>query len=99
MLYEVITVPALIGFAVIPFGPSNKFELFGITVEPFVISDINIGILYILAFTSIGAYGIILGGVITSYSIHYTKLYELSSMRAVLVACAHVGTLWFRLTG
>ena len=55
-------VPALIGFAVIPFGPSNKFELFGITVEPFVISDINIGILYILAFTSIGAYGIILGG-------------------------------------
>lgn len=55
-------VPALIGFAVIPFGPSNKFELFGITIEPFIISDINIGILYILAFTSIGAYGIILGG-------------------------------------
>jgi len=55
-------VPALIGFAVIPFGPSHQFELFGVTVEPFVISDINIGILYILAFTSIGAYGIILGG-------------------------------------
>jgi NADH-quinone oxidoreductase subunit H len=30
--------------------------------KPFIISDINIGILYILAFTSIGAYGIILGG-------------------------------------
>jgi NADH-quinone oxidoreductase subunit H len=44
-------VPALIGFAVIPFGP-----------QPFVITDINIGILYILAFTSIGAYGVILGG-------------------------------------
>ncbi len=55
-------VPALIGFAVVPFGPSHKIEVFGITVEPFVISDINIGILYILAFTSIGAYGIILGG-------------------------------------
>jgi hypothetical protein len=55
-------VPALIGFAVVPFGPSHKVELFGITIEPFVISDINIGILYILAFTSIGAYGIILGG-------------------------------------
>ncbi len=55
-------VPALIGFAVVPFGPSGKVELFGISVEPFVISDINIGILYILAFTSIGAYGIILGG-------------------------------------
>ena len=55
-------VPALIGFAVIPFGPSLTFEVGGIKVQPFVISDINIGILYILAFTSIGAYGIILGG-------------------------------------
>ncbi len=55
-------VPALIGFAVIPFGPDQTLEVFGITIKPFVISDINIGILYILAFTSIGAYGIILGG-------------------------------------
>jgi NADH-quinone oxidoreductase subunit H len=55
-------VPALIGFAVIPFGPDHTLEIFGITVKPFVISDINIGILYILAFASIGAYGIILGG-------------------------------------
>jgi NADH-quinone oxidoreductase subunit H len=55
-------VPALIGFAVIPFGPNLGFEIGGIKVQPFVISDINIGILYILAFTSIGAYGIILGG-------------------------------------
>ncbi len=55
-------VPAMIGFAVIPFGPSNTIELFGMQIKPFVISDINIGILYILAFASIGAYGIILGG-------------------------------------
>jgi NADH-quinone oxidoreductase subunit H len=55
-------VPALIGFAVIPFGPNRTVEVFGIEFKPFVISDINIGILYILAFTSIGAYGIILGG-------------------------------------
>ena len=55
-------VPALIGFAVIPFGPNVTMEIGGIKVQPFVISDINIGILYILAFTSIGAYGIILGG-------------------------------------
>lgn len=55
-------VPALIGFAVIPFGPNLTVELFGIQFKPFVISDVNIGILYILAFTSIGAYGIILGG-------------------------------------
>ena len=55
-------VPALIGFAVVPFGPDQTIEVFGISVKPFVISDINIGILYILAFSSIGAYGIILGG-------------------------------------
>ena len=55
-------VPALIGFAVIPFGPNRTVEVFGVQFKPFVISDINIGILYILAFASIGAYGIILGG-------------------------------------
>jgi len=55
-------VPALIGFAVIPYGPNQEIEIFGVTVKPFIISDINIGILYILAFTSIGAYGVILGG-------------------------------------
>jgi NADH-quinone oxidoreductase subunit H len=55
-------VPALIGFAVIPYGPNKEIEVFGYIVKPFVITDINIGILYILAFTSIGAYGVILGG-------------------------------------
>lgn len=55
-------IPAFIGFAVIPWGPNWTLEVDGITVKPFVISDINIGILYILAFASIGAYGIILGG-------------------------------------
>ncbi len=57
-----VLVTALIGFAVIPFGPDQTAELFGVEFKPFIISDINIGILYILAFTSIGAYGIILGG-------------------------------------
>ncbi|MBA3754284.1 MAG: NADH-quinone oxidoreductase subunit H, partial [Nitrospira sp.] len=55
-------VPALIGFAVIPFGPNDTIEVFGLQIKPFIVSDINIGILYVLAFTSIGAYGIILGG-------------------------------------
>jgi NADH-quinone oxidoreductase subunit H len=55
-------IPAFIGFAVIPWGPNWTLEIGGITVKPFVISDINIGILYILAFASVGAYGIILGG-------------------------------------
>src|SRR6266581_2138181 len=55
-------VPAFIGFAVMPYGPNQEIELFGVTIKPFIITDINIGILYILAFTSIGAYGVILGG-------------------------------------
>src|SRR5438094_2753535 len=55
-------VPAFIGFAVVPVGPNREIELFGVTIKPFIITDINIGILYILAFASIGAYGIILGG-------------------------------------
>src|SRR5580765_208539 len=55
-------VVSMIGFAVIPFGPNMTLDIFGLTIKPFVVSDINIGILYILAFTSIGAYGIILGG-------------------------------------
>jgi NADH-quinone oxidoreductase subunit H len=55
-------VPALIGFAVIPFGPDWTVDVGGVNFKPFVITDINIGILYILAFASIGAYGIILGG-------------------------------------
>ena len=57
-----VLVPALIGFAVIPFGPNWTVDFSGVTFKPFVISDINIGVLYILAFASIGAYGIILGG-------------------------------------
>lgn len=52
-------VPALITFAVIPFG--DTISIMGITLD-MVITDINIGILYILAVTSVGVYGILLGG-------------------------------------
>ena len=52
-------VPALIAFAVIPFG--SEVTLFGYRV-PLFIADVNIGLLYIVAITSIGVYGIILAG-------------------------------------
>jgi len=55
-----VLVPALIGFAVIPFG-RDTISIFGLTFRPYI-TDINIGILYILAFASIGAYGVLLGG-------------------------------------
>jgi NADH-quinone oxidoreductase subunit H len=82
-------VPALIGFAVIPFGPNHTIELFGMQVKPFVISDINIGILYILAFASIGAYGIILGG--WSSNSKYSLLGGLRSAAQVISYELNVG--------
>jgi NADH-quinone oxidoreductase subunit H len=50
---------ALSTFAVIPFG--NTIELFGRPVK-LMIADVNIGMLYILALTSVGVYGITLAG-------------------------------------
>jgi NADH-quinone oxidoreductase subunit H len=52
-------IPGFMAFAVIPVGP--PIELFGYQI-PLVISDLNIGILFILATTSLGVYGIALGG-------------------------------------
>ncbi|MYN64524.1 MAG: NADH-quinone oxidoreductase subunit NuoH [Acidobacteria bacterium] len=46
-------VPALVVFSVIPFGPD---PLYG------YVADINVGLLFIISVTSIGVYGIILGG-------------------------------------
>ena len=55
----IVMVPALITFAVIPFGPS--VHLFGRDI-PLYITDVNVGLLYIVSVASIGVYGIILGG-------------------------------------
>ena len=45
-------VPALVVFSVVPFGPDPLYY----------VSDINVGLLFIISVTSIGVYGIILGG-------------------------------------
>ncbi len=50
---------ALATFAVIPFG--NTIHLFGREIK-LIIADVNIGVLYILAFSSISVYGIALAG-------------------------------------
>lgn len=50
---------ALTTVAVVPFG--NTIHLFGRDI-PLRIADVNIGILYILALTSLGVYGITLSG-------------------------------------
>jgi len=54
-----LLIPALMTFAVIPFGAS--ITLFGRNI-PLQVADLNIGILYVLALTSIGVYGLVLAG-------------------------------------
>jgi NADH-quinone oxidoreductase subunit H len=53
-------IPALTALAVIPMGPSVRLARHVST--PLYVADINIGLLFLLAITSIGVYGIILGG-------------------------------------
>ncbi|UCD63745.1 MAG: NADH-quinone oxidoreductase subunit NuoH [Candidatus Zixiibacteriota bacterium] len=52
-------VPALLTFAVVPFGGDNT--IFGYEIK-MVLSDLNIGILFVFAITSLGVYGIVLAG-------------------------------------
>lgn len=55
----VVATTALLMFAVIPFGP--EFVIAGKKI-PMVISDINVGVLYVFALSSLGVYGVALGG-------------------------------------
>ena len=52
-------VPALLAIAVIPFG--DTISIMGVSID-MVITDVNIGILFILSVSSVGVYGILLGG-------------------------------------
>src|SRR5438874_6612350 len=67
-------VPALIIYAVIPFGPT--VSLFGRKVSLYI-TDINVGLLYVVSVASVGVYGIILAG----YSSN-SKYPLLASLRA-----------------
>ena len=67
-------VPALIVYAVIPFGPTVR--LFGHDVNLYI-TDINVGLLYIVSVASVGVYGIILAGYASN-----SKFPLLASLRA-----------------
>jgi NADH-quinone oxidoreductase subunit H len=51
--------PAMLVWSVIPWG--ENFTVAGVTITPFL-ADINIAVLFVLAVSSVGVYGIILGG-------------------------------------
>jgi NADH-quinone oxidoreductase subunit H len=55
----IIAVCAFASFAVVPFG--NELNIFGQTI-PLRIADVNIGILYIFALSSLSVYGVTLAG-------------------------------------
>ncbi len=61
ILAPVVTViPALIILAVIPFGPD--LTVLGQTVSQSIAAEINVGVLYLMAVSSIAVYGITLAG-------------------------------------
>jgi NADH-quinone oxidoreductase subunit H len=61
LLAPVVTIiPAFSAFAVIPFA-GHALGAMGYEVQPWI-TDVNIGVLYVLSITSLGIYGIILGG-------------------------------------
>jgi NADH-quinone oxidoreductase subunit H len=53
-------IPALTALALVPFGP--ELRLTRRLSTPLYVTDVNVGLLFLLALTSIGVYGIILGG-------------------------------------
>ncbi len=54
-----IFAPAMLVWSVIPWG--ENFTVAGVLITPFL-ADINIAVLFVLAVSSVGVYGIILGG-------------------------------------
>ena len=57
----IVSIPAFLAFAVIPFGPEVKIP-FTDTRTNLQLTDLPVSVLYILAIASIGIYGIVLGG-------------------------------------
>ncbi|WP_243438475.1 NADH-quinone oxidoreductase subunit NuoH [Fundidesulfovibrio soli] len=51
--------PVLLSFAVVPFG--EPLVLFGRSI-PLVVTDLNVGLLFVLAMSSLGVYGVALAG-------------------------------------
>ncbi|HEY4689736.1 MAG TPA: NADH-quinone oxidoreductase subunit NuoH [Anaerolineae bacterium] len=62
ILAPVITVlPALVLFAVVPFGPTHA-SFFGLDISLTLVPHLNVGVLFVLAITSISVYGVALAG-------------------------------------
>jgi NADH-quinone oxidoreductase subunit H len=78
----IVLVPALTAWAVIPFSPE------------FVLADINAGLLFILALTSLGVYGVILAGWAAN-----SKYAFLGAMRSAAQMVAYELAMGFAIVG
>ena len=78
----IVLVPALTAWAVIPFSPE------------FVLADVDAGLLYILALTSLGVYGVILAGWASN-----SKYAFLGAMRSAAQMVAYEIAMGFALVG
>lgn len=83
--------PALLAWAVIPFGPA--YETATGTARP-VIADIDVSLLFLLAVTSVGIYGIIMAGWAAN-----SKYAILGSMRAGAQMISYEIAMGFALIG
>ena len=54
------TIAAFTALAVIPFA-GGSIQVFGYTVHPWI-ADVNVGVVFLLAISSLGVYGVMLGG-------------------------------------
>ncbi|MEW6337143.1 MAG: NADH-quinone oxidoreductase subunit NuoH [Acidobacteriota bacterium] len=94
---------ALVTWIVIPFGAGHDVTLFGVPLDGVMVApDLNVGVLYLLALSSLGVYGIVLAG--WSSNNKYSLLgglrssaqlisYELSMTVAVLGVLMATGSL------
>ncbi|MGE5236992.1 MAG: NADH-quinone oxidoreductase subunit NuoH [Acidobacteriota bacterium] len=94
---------ALVTFIVIPFGSGQDLTVFGVPLEGLMVApDLNVGVLYLLALSSLAVYGIVLAG--WSSNNKYSLLgglrssaqlisYELSMTLAVLGVLLATGSL------
>ena len=78
----IVLVPAIAAWAVIPFSPE------------FVLADIDAGLLYVLALTSLGVYGVILAGWASN-----SKYAFLGAMRSAAQMVAYEIAMGFALVG
>jgi NADH dehydrogenase subunit H (EC 1.6.5.3) len=83
--------PALMLFAVIPFGPS--FKLFGVEVKP-IVADVNIAVLLVFAFGSLLVYGTIFSGWASN-----SKYAFIGSLRKAAVIIGYEVVLGFSVLG